>query len=121
MGKDNSASVLILDDKEEGHALGEFLLSRNIASKVLHPEEVRLHHLIDADLVLVDYRLDDWAARDSDQAVISRRPRDGLALSSVLRRHVHDQEKASPTAFAILTGEIEQLAAPLPPDYREHV
>jgi hypothetical protein len=114
------ASVLIIDDQQEGGSLATYLRqSRSIATKVLHPEDVEPADIADADLVLVDYHLGLWPARD--QAPVSRAPIDGLALAAVLRRHVHDNERASPTAFAILTAEIGRLAEPLPPEHREHV
>jgi hypothetical protein len=80
---------------------------------------VELGDVADADLVLVDYQLEKWPERDN--CPVSRHPRDGLALAATLRRHVHDRKEGSPTAFAILTGKIDQLAAPLPPEHREHV
>jgi hypothetical protein len=117
------ASGLIVDDQQEGNELRAFLKTKRVAAKVLHPEDVLIRDLENADLVLVDYQLEsgNWPARDAPGTSISRQPRDGLALASVLRRHVHDREKTSPTAFAILTGKIEQLAAPLPPEHREHI
>jgi hypothetical protein len=121
MAKANVATVLIVDDQGEGTSLAALLLTKKVASKVVHPEEVTLADVIEADLVLVDYKLDNWEWTAKADTPVSRQPRDGLALAAVLRRHVHDREKDSPTAFAILTGMIEQLAAPLPSEHREHV
>ena len=123
MAKNDLASVLIVDDQQEGSELRAFLKTRRVSANVLHPEDVVIRNLDEADLVLVDYQLEpgNWPARDALGSSISRQPRDGLALASVLRRHVHDREKSSPTAFAIFTGKIEQLAEPLPPQHREHI
>jgi hypothetical protein len=119
MGDTYSSSVLIVDDQGEGEGLATYLRSNAVMAKVLHPEDVEVSDVVEADLVLVDYQLENWVGRDN--CPVSRYPRDGLALTAILRRHVHDREKGSPTAFAILTGKIDQLAAPLPPEHREHV
>src|SRR5687768_4037995 len=108
MGKANRASVLVLDDQQEGGALALLLKNKGVATTVLHPEQVSIEDLDEADLVLVDFQLEHWPERAVNASPISRRPRDGLALAALLRRHVHDREKASPTAFAILTGKIEK-------------
>jgi len=116
------AEVLIIDDKPDEVTLtAELNQVPQVSSKALHPEDVEQGDLNKADLVLVDYQLEvaDWPQRDGGP--ISRQPKDGLALASVLRRHVHGSERDSPTAFAILTSEIHKLASPLPPDNREHV
>jgi hypothetical protein len=121
MPKKRHPSVLIVDDQEESSALVLALEASGIDGKLRQPEDVVIRDIEDADLVLVDYQLDTWPQRDADGISISRQPKDGLALASVLRRHVHGREKVSPTAFAILTGKIDQLASPLPPEHREHV
>lgn len=116
------AQILIIDDKPDEVTLtAQLNLARGMTAKTLHPEDVKLADLGDADLVLVDFQLEenDWPERQN--APISRQPKDGLALASLLRRHVHGRERDSPTAFAILSSEIAKLAFPLPAENREHV
>ena len=115
------ARVLIVDDKPDEVVLGIELSSTGVNSTVLHPEDVETQDLVQADLVLVDFQLEDhlWPHRQSGP--VGRQPRDGLALAALLRRHVHVLERQSPTAFAILTSELGKLAEPLPPENREHI
>ncbi len=116
------AEILIIDDKPDQVTLTALLIqTRGIVAKVLHPEEVDVSDVSSADLVLVDYQLDDenWAKRQ--EGPIARQPKDGLALASLLRRHVHGVERASPTAFGILSSEVGKLAFPLPAENRLHV
>ncbi|MDB5356419.1 MAG: hypothetical protein JWN24_2872 [Phycisphaerales bacterium] len=112
--------VLIVDDRDDQTAFKSELVAKNLASvTVRHPQEVDKGDLIRAELVLVDYQIDHWEQRDELEA-LALKPSDGLALASILRRAAHDSEKASPTAFAIHTGQIEKLAWPLPAEHREH-
>jgi CheY-like chemotaxis protein len=113
--------VLIIDDGEEQSALVQHLASGGlISAELLHPNDVTIEDLRSSDLVLVDYGLDDWPERDAvDQLTL--RARDGLALSALIRRHVQSYEKDSPTAVAILTGQLDRLASPLPAEHREHL
>src|SRR5947209_20116592 len=101
------ADILIIDDKPDEVTLTAPLgQTPGISAKVLHPEEVEVGDLSSADLVLVDYQLDDdnWPKRQ--EGPVARQPKDGLALASLLRRQVHGVEKASPTAFGILSSEV---------------
>lgn len=114
-------AILIIDDQEEQSALTQHLASTGLVSaKLLHPNDVTLEDLIAADLVLIDYRLENWPERDEITQLSLRAP-DGLAVAFVLRRHIQDGEKESPTSIAMLTGQIEKLAGPLPTEHREHV
>lgn len=114
-------AILIIDDQEEQSALAQHLGSTGLVSaRLLHPNDVALDDLLAADLVLVDYRLDNWPERDA-VSQLSLTPPDGLAVAFLLRRHLQDCEKDSPTSIAMLTGQIEKLASPLPVEHREHV
>jgi len=114
-------AILIIDDQEEQSALAQHLGSTGLVSaKLLHPNDVTLDDLLSVDLVLVDYRLDDWPERDAISQ-LSLSPPDGLAVAFLLRRHLHGGEKDSPTSIAMLTGQIEKLASPLALERREHV
>jgi hypothetical protein len=117
----DTPNILIIDDQLEEHSSLKLYLeeSGRAEVEVMHPQDVEIDDLLKAHLALVDYHLDEWPQRD-EQGAISLKPSDGLALASILRRHLYDRGKISPTAFALYTGKIEKLAAPLPPDYREH-
>lgn len=114
-------TILIIDDHAEEHSSLKLYLEQSNRAKVniLHPQEVGLDDLLTAQLALIDYYLDNWPERDGLEA-FSCKPTDGLALASILRRHIHMREQASPTAFALYTGKIEDVAHPFPPDYRKH-
>jgi len=113
-------TILIIDDLDSHSSIKLALESAGLARvKNRLPQDVDLNDLLSTNLALVDYQLDTWPERDKLDA-ISLQPRDGLALASVLRRHLHDREQSSPTAFALYTGNIDKVAAPLPPEYREH-
>ena len=118
MSQPDHPLVLIVDDHPEEAQPLKLALETTQKAKVVvvHPSDVQLKDLTEADLVLVDYMIDAWPDRDNISS-ISLKPPDGLALASVLRQHVQKQsEKQSPTAFAILTGQMEKLAHPLPSD-----
>ena len=109
------ADIVIIDDKPDEVTLTAQLgQTPRVSAKALHPEEVEVSDLSSADLVLVDYQLDDdnWLKRQ--EGSVARQPKDGLALASLLRRHVHGLERASPTAFGILSSEVGKLAFPCP-------
>jgi CheY-like chemotaxis protein len=116
------ATILIVDDEPDKLTLDAPLNQvEGVTAKVLHPEDVERADINAADLVLVDYQLDDdnWPQRQTRP--IGCQPRDGLALASILRRHVHGTERISPTAFGILSSEVAKLAFPLPAENRLHV
>ena len=73
--------------------------------EVLHPADVEHPHLARADLVLVDYKLEKWAERDSVESV-SCRPENGLALSALLREYVDLLPEHRPVAFALHTAHL---------------
>ena len=114
-------AILIIDDKDDIAAdfrLWEQLKLAKIT--VLHPEEVEQQDIDTADLVLVDYDIWPWPEHPGMDLPIGQTPRDGLALAAVLRRFARTNQDQSPTAFAILTGQIDALAKPLPPENRNH-
>ena len=113
--------ILIIDDGEEQSALVQHIASAGLVSaELLHPNDVALDDLRSADLVLVDYGLDNWPERDALDQLSLRSP-DGLAVAAVIRRQAQGYEKDSPTAIAMLTGQLDRLASPLPAEHREHM
>ncbi len=114
-------SILVIDDEpdelEPRVAAG---LDNRATSWVIHPQEVEEPNLNNADLVLVDYRLEDWLERD-DLSIISLQPVNGMALAVVLREQVDQNEKGKLTAFALHTGHIEDIQGRLPLATAQHV
>jgi hypothetical protein len=121
MSKQKVPTILVIDDRDDLKAFKTSLEIRGLAkARIRHPQEVELDDLIRADLVLVDYELTEWPQRD-ELSALALKPSDGLALIGVLQRHIYEKAGRSPTAFAIYTGKYGNLAAPLPPEYREHI
>src|ERR1041385_5539928 len=113
--------ILIVDDSDTETSLQHDLNGTGaVEARVLHPNDVEHDDIRKADLVLVDFQLEDWPQRD-ELDTLALKPSDGLALSCIFRRYAQESEKDSPTAIAILTGKIDKLAAPLPYENREHV
>ena len=112
-------TILVIDDDESTALKTKSTIGRLSKVRNRHPQEVELADLLSADLVLVDYELTYWPERDG-LSTLSLKPIDGLALVSILQRHVYGRNNESPTAFALYTGKFASLANPLPPEHREH-
>ncbi len=113
--------ILIVDDDPDGQARAlKTDIGKKAVVEVTHPEElVDLRKITEADLILVDYVLDNWEVRDEIES-LCQKPMDGLALASVLRSLVDKDKYSSPTAIAILSGHLDGLSKPLPPEPRVH-
>jgi hypothetical protein len=111
--------ILLIDDEPNRTLLLPLETDGLAEIHEAHPNDVELEDILDADLVLVDYGLDNWPEREN-LSQLSLRPPDGLALAALLRRHAHKDENASPVAFAIFTQQIDAVARPLPPETRPH-
>ena len=111
-------TIAIVDDNEEGGEL-KSLLSNKATVEVYHPRDVTLDIIKGADLVLVDYKLEDWDERQCTNS-IALQPKDGVALAMVFRRHIAQFERHPPTAFALLTSFIKDIVQPFPHDNRNH-
>jgi hypothetical protein len=88
------------------HEFGELKVATSV------PDQIEASSLEDVDLVLVDF---DLKLKGSP---ITRAP-DGVALASVLRRRVVHSGREQPIGFALLSGELAGLAAPLPDSDRK--
>ena len=113
--------ILVIDD-EPGELEPQVALELNgrATNRVIHPQEVEEPNLNNADLVLVDYRLEDWSERDV-LSTISLQPANGMSLAVVLREQVDQNEKGKLTAFALHTGHIEDIQGRLPLATAQHV
>jgi|SRR5438445_11740771 len=112
--------VLAVDDQPDDlRAQLKLGLGDRAIGEVLHPREVELRHLEEADLVLVDYLLTNWPERDA--ATLAMQPASGLALAVLLREHVDKSQQDRLTAFALHSGHLEQVRGRLPATVGEHL
>ncbi len=118
MGKATQPHILIVDDEadRERSALAQWKAAAHFT--VLHPQDVTHDDISEADVILVDYRIEQWPERDNI-GTISLQPKDGLALAAVLRAHA--RFAPSPTAFALRSAHLNELSSPLPPESRLHI
>lgn len=112
--------VLVVDDQPDTERSSIALWNLKSRVEVLHPQDLTLPKLKAADLVLVDFRLEDWQERENLGPVISLQPINGLALSAVLRVHA-EQHSDTPTAFALRSGHLGDISGQFPPETRVHV
>jgi len=118
MSSTKKPHVLVVDDEETG-ALLDDLRHLGVDAVFRPPEQIETPELCAADLVLLDLDLG-WDIAEPD--LVPLRPPDGLALAAILRRQrCLSEASASPTAMALLTGKIDQLVAPFPPQRRRHL
>ena len=120
------SSILVIDDEpDELRNRFNLMLGEHAAPPVIHPQEVERSDLNNADLVLVDYVLEDWSERDNllinDLPIISLQPANGMALAVVLREQVDQNEKDKLTAFALHTAHLEDIQGRFPPETAQHV
>lgn len=109
--------ILVIDDTP---GLTDIDLGDRATTSVIHPQEVEEPDLKDADLVLVDYALEDWPERDN-LSTISLQPVTGMALAVVLREQVDQNGKDKLTAFALNTAHLEDIQGRFPPATAQHV
>lgn len=112
------STVVIIDDNPEGapRLLEHELAALGASVRLRSPQQVSMEDLADAEVILVDFKLDDWPERNATQGTPCMCPLDGLAVAAVLRRQVRQR----PTAIALITQAMEDLARPLPPTNRHH-
>lgn len=113
-------TILVIDDNLE-EPRGLQLELRDQAHLILSdPGEVEHGDIEGADLVLVDYTLDEWSQRAA-ATPLAQSPRHGLALAAVLRSQVDRRPEGQPIAFALYSGRIDDIAGSLPREVRDHV
>lgn len=83
-----------------------------------HPRDVTERDMIDASLVLVDVKLDEWRERD-DVKVLTLKPTNGLAVLAIMQEHAYALSKDKARAFALYTGALPEIARGLVP--RSHI
>jgi hypothetical protein len=110
-------TILLLDDSPGAQGLLALRLKSSMNVFNLHPQKLKLSHLLQADVVLVDLALEEWKERDEQPLALQ--PRSGLALCALLRDHVEAEDSKSVKAFAIHSAKLPRYA--VSPDAREHV
>jgi hypothetical protein len=121
MSTSNIPNVILVDDKtEELRPLAEVVAGKGATRcRVLAPDDISNQDLQSADLVIVDFTLDEWLGSVSPEP-ISLRPPNGIALAALFRQYSDESKKAPPTGYALITGKGEALG-PLPHERRPHV
>jgi hypothetical protein len=117
---DEKATILVVDDQADHVENRIKLLPKKLREGVVvcDPEEVKFSMIDEADLVLVEYRLENWET-NTDETVISRKVLNGIALAAILQQHA--MASSRPTAFAIYSEHLEELTAPFKPEPRVHL
>jgi hypothetical protein len=85
----------------------------NIELVVIHPDEVTSENLRYASLVLVDFKIEQWPARESAGS-LTLQPENGLALLAILQEAALKLARDQPRAFALYTAVIQEVARGLP-------
>lgn len=123
MPQERGPTVVFIDDHEEElKPLADLVQSAGMAGcKVDSPSDVDQSLLENADLVIVDFTLDDWID-NVDVQQMSLKPANGVALSAVLREHYRKEplQHAPPTGFALITGTPDTISTS-PGERRPHV
>jgi CheY-like chemotaxis protein len=115
-----SVAILVIDDQADQVENRVKLLPKNLRERfvVCDPEEVTFSQIEEADLVLVDYRLDKWEP-NARETIISRKVPNGIALVASLQQQA--MKCSRPTAFAIHSEHLGELTAPFKPEPRVHL
>ena len=121
MKKIDRPSILVIDDKPD-ELVSQFALElkSRVTASVIHPQDVEMSDLEDADLVLVDYRLDSWQERDV-LSTASLQPATGMALATILREQADKNERDRLTAFALHTAHLGDIRGRFPSGTAQHV
>lgn len=106
----DSVRILVVDDEDRTvEAERSLLKARSVDVTEVHPNDLNEDHLVNADLVLVDYKLDSWSTRDAPSMPISLQPRSGVSLATVLREHIGLLDADRPTAVALHTAHLGDI------------
>jgi hypothetical protein len=111
--------VLVIDDERADGEAALILLGSGVMSVYREPSEVTNQDISRANLILVDFKLENWPDRD-DLDTPSLKPRHGIALAANLRSNLSLSQSRSPTAFALRSGKLNELSGKLSPLNREH-
>ena len=107
-------TILIVDDDSKSVQDELDLASEGTGSGfvaiAVHPQDLQADDLRSADLVLVDYHLDNWPERNL-HSNIAMKPQTGLSLAMVIRDQLDSIVAVGSTAIALQTGFLKQIRA----------
>jgi hypothetical protein len=113
-------AILLIDDQPDTVSHFKTICEEFADLKIVDPSTVTYADLAAAQLVLVDFVLDEWKGK-SACSELALQPMDGLALTDVFKSHLRTTNNPTPIAFAVLSGELSRLTDPFPADSREHM
>ncbi len=124
----STPAVIIVDDDPGGGAntIAGNLGRRGLRAEVIPPERLTLAHLIEADLILVDYALERWVEprdeaiveRSPNEQLIAGRPSNGLALAAVIRSLLPEDDRLR--GIALLSAQLHELIQDFSQSVTEH-
>ena len=113
----SATTVLIVDDqpdKEADAIAGDIASAGDVVADAVHPGKLSRAQIEEADLILVDYKLDDWLKeRDAGEGggpskeLISQKPCNGLALAAVIRSQLPPDDGVR--GIALLSANLTDL------------
>lgn len=118
--KTSKPIVLIVDDGESDADATATLLRGHVSTISREPDHVINEDLARSDLVLMDFKLEDWPSREK-LLTPSLKPQNGIALAAVLKSNLPSSVSSSPTAFALRSGQLEHLSGELTYEGREQI
>jgi len=115
-----TAKLLVVDDQPDDETAKLVAWKDKVDFRVRLPADLEIGDIEFANVVVVDYRLDEpWEERSSISS-ISLQPLNGLALCAVLRSH-EQVSNSGITAFLLQSAHLKDLSPEFPPDSRLHI
>ena len=113
-------TILAIDDKPEQLRSGmKAVLQPDVDVEVLHPADIDADDLTAVDLILVDYRLDDWI--DWDREPASQRIQTGFALAPILQQIIESASPDGYTSVALHTGHLGDASGNPSLSHKQHL
>lgn len=119
MANESRPVVLVVDDHPDDGRPEMDEWRRVFSVTICHPQDVRQDHLVAADVIVVDYVIENWDERERASS-IALRPINGLALTAVLRQQTESIESRL-RAFVLRSGHLAKLSGGFPPQPRGHI
>ena len=112
--------ILVVDDEPDNlRSILSMRLDEFAQVTVCHPSDVELNDLLEAHLVLTDYRLDHWQERDRQPGI--RYVQTGMSLATVLRETADKNASDGPTAVALHTAHLDDASGRIRGPHSRHV